>query len=405
MKEPKIETTGAGEYTVKLPVTDGFVTFLFEEIEQRRSHEIEANIAVWEEVQGRPIEPYVGRLNILSPSAKETIRRGLDEQFGKGGWTALLNRATSMLKTTWQEQERSVSLADVTPVAAAPILFPPFFVRGSTILYGPGESGKTMWAVAMARARTVPEGVASYEWTEVGPTLYVDYEADEDTLAQRAEMLGGRPRELRYWRAGGIPFHEMLPGLKREIRQWGISYLIVDSAALACGGEPQNPEASLRYFNALGVLGLPSLTIAHVTKDQKNMDHPFGSIFWSTSARSTVLCELHLDGQDETVSHIGLFHKKSNNVRRAAPMGLRLTINGTATFEQESLPEEFDERLSAASRIRKYLLGTGKAKKVDISEATGLKPNTVKVTLQRMPDAMYEGELRGEGYWFIVAKD
>ena len=403
--EATIEATSTG-YLVAIPIADGLARMLFEELEQTRSHQIEADVSTWEEVAGQSAAPVTARLNLLSLSARETYRRQLDDSFGKGGWSNVLSRGIALVQQIWVERELGISIADARRREREIILFPPYIVDGPTILYGQGESGKTMLAVALARARTEPCELWESVWTTVGPTLYVDYEADEETLGERCDMLGGRPPAFRYWRAGGIPLYDMLPGLKREVRRWGINYVIVDSAALACGGEPQAPEAALRYFNALAALGIPSLTIAHVTKDQRNLDFPFGSVFWQTTARSTIFCQMELD-EDDTISHIGLFHKKSNNSRRAPPMQLRLSINGSipqARFEREELGWQFAERLPAHMQIRRYLTSVGRAQKAEIVEETGLSDASVKKALGRMPDVMYEGESRSrDGYWVLVS--
>jgi hypothetical protein len=197
--------------------------------------------------------------------------------------------------------------------------------------------------------------------------------------------------------------------LRREVARHGITYIIVDSAGAACGNDPQRPETAISFFNALSALKLPSMTLAHVTKDQKNMDYPFGSVFWSNMARSTVLCQMELDDRDETVSHIGLFHKKSNNVRRARPIGLRMTIlpgkDGSVTFEREDLGGVLDEQNTAAARVRRYLLQNGKATRDEITEETGIPSETVRKSLQRMRDAFYDGQ-RGsrDGHWMIVVR-
>jgi len=82
--------------------------------------------------------------------------------------------------------------------------------------------------------------------------------------------------------------------------------MVVDSIVPACGGtDALKPEAAGQYAAALIGIGLPTLSLAHVTKAD-NPVYPFGSIFWHNLARMS--WSLTRDG--ETVQ---LACRKANN--------------------------------------------------------------------------------------------
>lgn len=325
MSDPRdeIQETETG-YLISVPVTDGTVRLAFEQVEQPKSHTLEADLTVWQESANLPPDPFSARLNIMSLSNRETYRRQLDDAFGKGGWTTILNRACGMVRHAWETRDPSCVLQDAPESMALPVLLPPFAVAGPSILFGDGGSGKTYFALAIAIC--VATGAPFMgEDSRVMRTLYVDYEADAATLKGRAGELAtgmglnGDRIPLDYWPAQGVSVMDLVPSLRRKVQRDNIGLLIVDSAGLAAGGEPERAETAIRYFNALAALRVPSVTIAHQTKagDDK---YPFGSIFWHNSARCTWNVKL-LQEETGNVSRLGLFNRKSNNSRLAPPIG------------------------------------------------------------------------------------
>jgi len=177
--------------------------------------------------------------------------------------------------------------------------------QGHTILHGMGGVGKgtlaAWWIVDLVAAGH--------------RVLVVDYEGHPEEWARRIYGLGGAqaveavlhvsPSSAGWTdRRGAI--WDQAADLHALAVAWGATYMVVDSIVPACGGtDPLKPEAAGQYAAALIGIGLPTLSLAHVTKAD-NPVYPFGSIFWHNLARMS--WSLTRDG--ETVQ---LACRKANN--------------------------------------------------------------------------------------------
>ena len=383
MADPQIIEHDTG-WHVSIPLADGMAQFNFEDIEQPRRGLMEAELTVWEEVPGIARDPFTAHLNILSLNSREGFRRNLDDAFGKGQWTNLLNRACQMVREEWKNKDWSIDLNGVEHDLETRYLVRPIVLEGlPCILFGPGETGKTYLALALAKA-VCEDGEFLGQQIKMGRVLMVDYEATERDVKKRLLKLGMRDlSSFIYWPGRGRPLSEMVPALARTVANRDVALLIVDSAALACGADPKDEQAATSYFNAIAKIGVSSLTIAHMTKDEKDDTHPFGSIFWYNSAR--LVWNAKSADEGENPKHLGLFCRKSNEDMRPKPMGARIIFaeDGKVFVEKEEMVRDLTAHLSLKVRIRKAL-GKGRATVREIAEEVGSTGETVRKALQRM---------------------
>jgi hypothetical protein len=177
--------------------------------------------------------------------------------------------------------------------------------QGHTILHGMGGVGKgtlaAWWIVDLVAAGH--------------RVLVVDYEGHPEEWARRIYGLGGAQavEAVLYvspssagWTGRRGAIWDQAADLHALAVAWGATYMVVDSIVPACGGtDPLKPEAAGQYAAALIGIGLPTLSLAHVTKADSPA-YPFGSIFWHNLARMS--WSLTRDG--ETVQ---LVSRKANN--------------------------------------------------------------------------------------------
>lgn len=189
---------------------------------------------------------------------------------------------------------------------------------GHTILYGTGGVGKgtlaSWWAVQLVR--------------QGSRVLIVDYENHPDEWARRIEGLGSPETrgEVAYvapmtaaWTGPRGAIWQSAEELRTAARVVGADVIVIDSIVVACGGtDALKPEAASMYAGALQYLGIPVLSLAHVTKDG-DLTYPFGSVFWHNLSRVT--WSLARSGVDEQTV---LVNRKHNNYARQSQVAVEV---------------------------------------------------------------------------------
>jgi hypothetical protein len=230
----------------------------------------------------------------------ERARLALEDPEGELDAVAPLTpiRARQMLLDGGVEPPESIDIATIGIEPPPPMLVERLDPEGHTILYGTGGVGKgalACWWIA----ELVRSGLG---------VLIVDYEAHPAEWSRRIASLApdvhasGRVRHI----APRKPLTACAEVVGAEALTFGLEVVVVDSAVMACGSDPLKPEVAGDYQAAVIRVGLPVLSLAHVTKAD-DMRYPFGSIFWHNLARTTWGLQ-----QDQSGAVV-LSHRKHNN--------------------------------------------------------------------------------------------
>jgi len=273
-------------------------------------------------------------LDLLSVSNRGSIIRALNDRVPLD-WNTVIERIATRTISKLSEDESMVDLHNYIDTPIPKWLLDPYVLGdGATILFGQGGLGKSLFVLAlMITLQTDHEivGHTKKEKNHIG--LYLDWEDSADTQGERFSMLlrgvGLKPQDYHmFYRACSSPLHDSITSIKRDIDKAKASYVVIDSAALACGGAPDSSDSALNFFNALKGLNAPSIIIAHQTKDMVK-PYPFGSIFWHNSARCT--WEIRSKGEpSDNKLPIQLFNRKSNRGTRRGRIGYQVDF-GTDT--------------------------------------------------------------------------
>lgn len=246
-------------------------------------------------------------------------------------WDETVNRACRIVRTFIEEGTPPVDLSLGDDPPEPPWLLEPLFrCNENALLFGDGGTGKSTLALWFSLSMAPTQRV-----------LYLDFEDSEAEMRRhlraiaRGMNMDPIDRPVMYKEADlGLP--QMAEALCRYVAAANIRGLVVDSAAMACGVEPEKAEAAIAYFRAIRTLHLDwTLTIAHQPKDKANSKYPFGSIFWWNTPRNiwrTRTAQEPGEGQ----LHVGLWHEKANNRALQKPLGYQIARHdGQVAVQQE----------------------------------------------------------------------
>lgn len=223
----------------------------------------------------------------------------------------------------------------------APFLTP----EGATVIYARGGTGKGLTACWFVWQLVAAGHVA----------MIVDFEGHEREWGSRLRGLGLTDDELSRvhyrapfgsdWTAPTGPLSKVAPLIREDAERLGVTYLVVDSYSVGTSnGDTMGGEAGAReYFSGLSIIGLPSLTIAHVRGDSGRFpDRPFGSVFVHNLSRETWAVERIGDDEPETepdlirvgphVVALELRNKKANGRPAAAAQFVTFSFFGDGTI-------------------------------------------------------------------------
>lgn len=264
------------------------------------------------------------------------------------------------------------------------VLNPLLYDKNPTVLYGPGDSMKSFFALycglLLASGMCGPNLMAAPEPWKV---LFLDWEMSVQDVRGRVKLLqtgDSRLIGVPDYRRCYQPLADDLSELKKVVSDGKYDVLLIDSLAMAAGGqELERADSALRFNAALRSLNCTSLIIGHTPKPQEDQKerHLYGSVFFHNLCR--VSWECRREGQT-----IGLYQKKNNLGKKHDPIGFHLEVNDDQCCITEANLAD-DEVLSSAlplkDRIMKSLRELPGQTAKELSLALGEKYPSVKAKL------------------------
>jgi hypothetical protein len=375
-------TEAAGLYTVRSSAHA--VKMIFERLNDSRGG-VQAELTV---ILGQTeLLSGVG-LGLTSDSSQTKLAVSLKHLTSSVPWKPLLQRACSLVLRRHRHGEPIVKLTPAVSSIVSFLLNPIIYQQHQTLMYAPGGTCKSylaLWFSLVVGHGAHHAGVAGLK----SPVLYLDWELNQDTVGGRLKALREGHPELAlhtpFYRRCESPLHQDAHQIAAEVAQRDIKLLIVDSAAMACGGELSSPEAAINLQRALRKINCASLVLAHTSKSvQEGQERTaYGTVFFRELARN--VWEL-TKADDENPVKLALSQVKNNFGPKHAPLGFALTFSTEQVrVESQDLTAEpeFQTKLSIPARIRN-LLEDGTIRTAEgIAQELNLKLGTVKSAMSR----------------------
>ena len=318
-------------------------------------------------------------------------------------WDAMFGQMVALSIRQYRDGSPLIDLADVDLSAEAPrFLLPPFIdEHGVTVLVADGGTGKSVTALGMAVAVAALEPVFG-EYAHVrAPVVYLDWEADEETHAERLRAIcRGQeidvPKGMIHYQRMVSSLAEAVPSLRKKIMDIGAGLVVVDSVGMARGGAPESAEETIKLFRGIRSLGVPVLAIDHISKESKKNDvgagsDPIGSVYTRNSARLVWSMEgKQIEGRDESV--IVFRNSKANFGRKERQRAFRYEFKQGPGDRLEAVTfqavdwrdtEEFAERVPVKDRILRTLR-SGALSRDEIAEAVEISADAARARLSEL---------------------
>jgi hypothetical protein len=214
-----------------------------------------------------------------------------------------------------------------------PWLLEPFIASsGVSVFFGEGGVGKSLIGLAAAASVACEDHTILGTWAhKKGPVIYFDYEDDDAIHNERLHALA---RSHNIPRLDHDISHYSLVAkvssaqaqMRRIVRESGAVLVVLDSIGMGRGGDAGGAEDTIRLFRALRSLGVPTLALDHVTKEDKRRGSnltPYGSIYTVNSAR--LLWGARMSSASTALTrYINLENTKANHVPRQKNIGLQI---------------------------------------------------------------------------------
>ena len=327
----------------------------------------------------------VSRVNLVSARSRTEFANHLAKHDEHVDWRELVEYACRQVVVAFRAGQASILLRDAKQPEDAGLLLPPLLVgRMPTILFGDGGAAKSYVALAAGLSVHTGQPFLGLEPVTRRRVGILDYEMDAWEHRRRMEALvgDGEMPDIAYIPCAH-PLADDVDRLQRAIRKYELEYLIVDSVGLACGGPPEAAEIANRFYGGLRELGLGALLVAHVNRSG-DTERPFGSAFWSNSARMTWYVKREQSIGAGAVN-VALFNKKANTGPLQAPIGFRFSFDAGRTYvtrtdvrDIQDIAAHVPVRFRIESEVR-----VGALTYVELASALDVPIDTIKKAVDR----------------------
>jgi hypothetical protein len=265
------------------------------------------------------------RINLLSSSAVNSIIMSMRKAVPSDDdlrYADLIHAVCEDL-IGWYQQGKGISRPDPSKARSNGgwLLYPIWPATGATAVAAAPGSYKSFMAQAIALSVSTQATVLNRNTTlrHHAEVLYLDWEADEGTFAERlAAMCRGAGLEEQPhlgYKQMTARLSDVAISLSEEIMRHKYQAVVIDSMSAAIGAGMVDDDAVNGFWDGVRSLGVPALVLAHKSADSINQRRKrfFGSIMSEARVRMAWNGEKAEDGsavkwqcfKDNNTGHIG----------------------------------------------------------------------------------------------------
>lgn len=361
---------------------------------------------------GRPSHVYQSRFNLSQGPDRDKLAKALKERPGCDvvPWRDMLEIACTETLSRFRAGAPVRNLAETRITPQLHLIDRMIPVGETSVLYGDGASAKSMIALAIGLAVRTGATIGPFRPTRQAAVLTLDWETTEEEQAERLSRmcagLGMRNLPEFHYRPMWRPLASDLTTTRQEIARLDVGLVIIDSIALAVGGDV-TAENAIPFYNALRSFGstVTRVVVSHVSKavaaQETGVGDPYGSVFVTNFGRSVWALQRVVDGEGDAIE-VGMFHRKVNRGRLEKPVGVRVAFcdpSGPITFKTIDVMDNVELSQHGSVGDRLYVaLREGDRTTAELAEETGATVPTVLRTLTRRRDEFVRvGSVGGRG--------
>jgi len=357
------------------------------------------------------------RLNIFSLSAVTGMTRIMKAQALPGDEARVSEFVQHIMKDVYSWYQQGGAMQNPTAAQQEDggwLLYPLWPTVGVTGIVAAAGSFKSLMAQAIALELVSGQEVLSGSTRVPEPlkkVLYLDWEGDAATFGERlyglCEGAGIEKNSWLSYKQMRAPLAAVAPQIAEEIGKVGVQAVIVDSMSAGIGGPLKEDESVNAFFDALGLLNVPVLVVAH--KSAENVRKRSAAFFGSVMSENRVRFAWNAERSADTPSVVWEVFKDNTMGRKGARMAWNVLVKSEGEFENQRLSEividavnPHDVRMKAGGdgklrdRIVYLLIENGPLRVADIAHRAESSEGTVRKEVNRHSDMFVKGE---HGTW------
>ena len=395
-----------------------------------RESALTAEVVV-EAVQGEQRRRILGpvNLNLTSLRSQTEFVNALAKRIGTILPTDLhtvVVHACAIVAKGFREASPSVKIAQEPDSPGVEYLVPGLIPdRETTILYGDGESAKSLLGLRIALSVSTGIPLPWGTYVEIPrPVLILDWETNSRTIRNRLKRLAAGmsipiPENIHYRGdvgRGGVlrSIDEELDNIRQQVTKDSIGFILVDSIGFAVNGPLTEDMTARSAVNALRQMAPTTrLVIAHVSVASANQPtgkvRPFGSTFFWNGMRSGIEVRRSEVSDQKDQINLAMYHRKSNDETHHKTIGLSVKFGTDICVVPLDVQSVADLAARTPLSQRIYAaLRAGAKTTAELADEFETKEATVRTTLNAMPGVvnLTPGGGRGRsGTWGILSSN